>query len=97
MDDTQHTMLGPTVIFAFVIATLMGALFHLFVGGNARRLALFLLAGWIGFALGHLGGKSLGITVFPIGELLIIPAVIGALFTLITAFIFTSERRRSSR
>jgi hypothetical protein len=90
-------MLGPTFVFAFVVATLMGASFHLLIGGNARRLALFLLAGWIGFALGHLGGKSLGITLFPIGELLVIPAVIGALFTLVMAFIFTSERRRSSR
>ena len=75
----------------------MGALFHLIVGGNARRLALFLLAGWIGFALGHMAGKSLGISLFPIGELQIVPAVTGALFALITAFIFTSERRRSSR
>ena len=90
-------MLGPTFIFAFVIATLMGATFHLIVGGNARRLALYLLAGWIGFALGHMGGKSLGISVFPIGELQIVPAVVGALFTLIAAFIFTAERRRSSR
>ena len=90
-------MLGPTFVFAFVVATLMGATFHLIVGGNARRLALFLLAGWIGFALGHLGGKSLGISVFPIGELQIVPAVVGAIFTLVAAFIFTAERRRSSR
>lgn len=90
-------ILGPTFVFAFVIATMMGALFHFIVGGNARRLALFLLAGWIGFALGHIGGGTLGISFFPIGELRIVPAVLGAFFTLIAARIFTSERRQSSR
>jgi hypothetical protein len=90
-------MLGPTTVFAFVIATLIGALFHLIVGGNARRLALFLMAGWAGFLLGHMGGKSLGIERFTVGELNIIPAVMGSLFMLAAALIFTSERRRSSR
>ncbi|MDQ7035170.1 MAG: hypothetical protein Q9P01_10145 [Anaerolineae bacterium] len=65
-------ILGPTFVFAFVIATMMGALFHLIVGGNARRLALFLLAGWIGFALGHIGGGTLGISFLPIGQLRIV-------------------------
>lgn len=90
-------MLGPMVVFSFVVATLMGALFHFIMGGNARRLALFLMAGWVGFALGHMAGKSLGIAFFPIGELRIVPAIIGALFMLFVALIFTSERRRSSR
>jgi uncharacterized membrane protein YeaQ/YmgE (transglycosylase-associated protein family) len=90
-------MLGPTFVFAFVVATLIGSLFHLIVGGNARRLALFLIAGWVGFVLGHLGGKSLGIAFYAVGELYIVPATIGSLFALIAAWIFTSERRRSSR
>lgn len=90
-------MLGPTTVFAFVVATLIGALFHLIVGGNARRLALFLMAGWAGFLLGHMGGKSLGFEGFAVGELHFIPAVIGSLFMLVATLIFTSERRRSSR
>ena len=92
MRDWQHTMLGPLFVFAFTVATLIGASFHLIFGGDARRLALFLLAAWIGFALGHTAGQSFGIALFSIGELSIIPAVIGAVFSLIMVLIFTSER-----
>lgn len=97
--DWQATMPGPVFVFAFVIATLIGASFHFIFGGDARRLALFLLAAWIGFALGHAAGNSFEITLMPIGELRIIPAIIGALFTLFSVLIFTAERRqaRSSR
>lgn len=88
-------MPSPIFVFAFVTATLIGAAFHFIFGGDARRLALFLLAGWIGFALGHVAGRSFEIAIFTIGELRIVPAIIGALFTLITVLIFTSERRQS--
>lgn len=96
MHDWQHTMLGPVFVFAFTVATLIGASFHLIFGGDARRLALFLLAAWIGFALGHTAGQSFGFDFFSIGELRIVPAVLGALFMVL---IFTTERSqgRSSR
>jgi uncharacterized membrane protein YeaQ/YmgE (transglycosylase-associated protein family) len=88
-------MPSPVFVFAFVVATLMGAIFHFIFGGDARRMALFLLAGWLGFALGQAAGSSFDIAIYPIGELRIIPAIIGALFTLISVLIFTSERRQS--
>jgi hypothetical protein len=99
MRDWQHTMLGPLFVFSFTVATLIGAGFHLVFGGDARRLALFLLAAWIGFWLGHTAGQSFGFELFAIGELRIVPALIGALFTLVMVLIFTSERGqgRSSR
>lgn len=90
-------MPGPLFVFAFVVATLIGAGFHLVWGGNARRLALFLLAGWAGFAIGHFAGQSFAIQLFIIGDLYIATAVIGALFMLIAALIFTSERRQTRR
>ncbi|NOG49440.1 MAG: hypothetical protein HND48_08340 [Chloroflexi bacterium] len=37
-------MPGPGLVFAFALATLYGALFHFIFGGDARRLAVFLLA-----------------------------------------------------
>jgi uncharacterized membrane protein YeaQ/YmgE (transglycosylase-associated protein family) len=94
MFDWQHTMPQPIYVFAFVIATLLGALAHLIRGGGAQRLAVFLLAGWFGFWLGHLAGTTLTIDVFAIGELRIVPAVIGAVFALVVASIFSSGRRR---
>lgn len=99
MRDWQHTMLGPLFVFAFTVATLLGASCHLIFGGDARRLALFLLGAWIGFALGHMAGQSFGISLFSIGDLRIVPAVIGSLFSLMMVLIFTTERGqgRSSR
>lgn len=92
-------MPSPVFVFAFVVATLIGSVFHFIFGGDARRMALFLLAGWIGFALGQAAGNSFDIIIYSIGELRIVPAIIGALFALISVLIFTSERRptRSSR
>lgn len=92
-DDWQATMLGPVFVFAFVVATLIGSVFHFIFGGDARRLAIFLLAAWIGFALGQSAGQSFDVSVVAIGELRIIPAIVGSLFTLFSVLIFTSDRR----
>lgn len=95
-------MPGPVFVFAFVIATLMGAIFHFIFGGDARRLALFLLAAWIGFALGHAAGRTFALPIFApldVGNLNTVTAISGALFTLISVMIFTADRpqARSSR
>lgn len=87
-------MPGTTLTFAFILATLLGALFHLIVGGDARRLALFLLAGWFGFAIGHLVGVALEINIFNIGTLRVLPAGIGSLIALIVALLLTAQRPR---
>ncbi len=79
-------MLGPTVTFAFILATLFGAVFHFIVGGDARRLALFFLAGWIGFALGHILGDMFNINI-AIGSINIVSASVGALVALVVAYI----------
>ncbi|MCB9451625.1 MAG: hypothetical protein H6672_09300 [Anaerolineaceae bacterium] len=87
---------GPTATFGFILATLCGAIFHLIMGGDARRLALFLLAGWVGFLLGHILGGILGITLVTIGMLRVFPAILGALIALVVAQVLTSRRTRSS-
>ena len=87
-------MPGPITTFGFILATLFGALFHLIMGGDARRLALFLLAGWVGFGLGHLLGAVFGINVLNIGTLRIFTASVGAIVALLAAHILTSNRTR---
>lgn len=86
-------MPDPITTFAFILATLFGAVFHLIFGGDARRLALFLLAGWLGFSLGHGTGVLMGINVLNIGTLRVFTASIGALIALGLARFLTSERR----
>lgn len=90
-------MPGPLFVFSFVVATLVGACFHLVFGGNARRLAVFLLAAWVGFALGQIAGQTFSVDVFLVGDLYIVTAVVGALIALAAALIFTSERRQPRR
>lgn len=85
-------MPGPNLTLGFILATLFGATFHLIMGGDARRLALFLLAGWIGFGLGHLIGVVLGINILNIGALRVVTAAFGALLALIVAHFLTSKR-----
>jgi hypothetical protein len=86
---------NPTFTLAFILATLLGAAFHLIVGGDARRLALFLLTGWIGFAVGHFAGVVSGFGILNIGSLRLAPAVIGAVTALVLSYFLTSDRFRA--
>jgi uncharacterized membrane protein YjjP (DUF1212 family) len=90
---------GPSITLGFILATLFGAVFHLIFGGDARRLALFLLAGWIGFGLGHMLGVIFSINILNIGTLRMVAASIGALTALAVAYVLTSNRpgKRVSR
>jgi hypothetical protein len=88
-------MPSPSVTFGFILATLFGASFHLILGGDARRLALFLLAGWLGFALGHIFGVIFALNVFNIGPLHVFSASLGALLALIAARFLTQDLRRN--
>jgi len=85
-------MPDPNFTFAAIIATLCGAIGHLVVGGGARRLTLFILAGWLGFGAGNLLGHSLEIRLFRVGDLNLFTALGGVLFALFLAHIFSSGR-----
>jgi hypothetical protein len=53
-------MTFPALIFGLVVSTLYGAAFHLWQGGGAGRLALYIVLSWIGFWIGHLAASFLG-------------------------------------
>ncbi|MHB8752728.1 MAG: hypothetical protein ACYDBJ_26480 [Aggregatilineales bacterium] len=74
------------------MATLYGAAFHVLAGGDARRLAFFLIAGWLGFALGQMFGVAFGVDVFDIGSLHTASATFAAILALFAARIFTGRR-----
>jgi hypothetical protein len=86
-------MPSPSIALGFILATLYGAAFHLIVGGDARRLAFFLLAGWLGFTLGQVAGVVLGVTIFSIGPLHTFSATLGAVLALSVARLLTGARR----
>ncbi len=74
-----------TWLLAFTLATLYGAGFHVWQGGNARRLALYLMAGWLGFTIGHFAGDALDIHLLQVGALNAFSATIGSLVALAAA------------
>jgi hypothetical protein len=85
---------APGTTFGFILATMFGAVFHLVVGGDIRRLALFLLSAWVGFGLGHMLGAAFGINMLNVGTLRVLAATIGALVALAVAHILTSDKKR---
>jgi hypothetical protein len=71
-----------TLLLSVALATIYGAGFHWWQGGGARRLALYLLAGWLGFALGQVVGNALGLTILMIGPLNFLTATLGSALAL---------------
>ena len=91
-------MPNPVFIFALIIATMYGLGFHLLMGGNARRLALFVATSWFGFWLGQYIGSAFEINLFKIGIIRLLPATLITLALLIFAHLLTSgPSRRASR
>jgi hypothetical protein len=87
---------GPTLTFGFLLATLYGACFHFIMGGDIRRLAVFLLSAWVGFGLGHTLGVTFEIDFMSIGTLRVAAASLGALTALVAAHVLTSHHRATS-
>lgn len=90
---------GPALTFGFMLATLYAMAFHLLLGGGARRLGLFLLMGWFGFAVGHLAGLVFGVSLLKIGPLHFLPATVSAFLMLLVIHGLTAGKpnKRTSR
>jgi len=61
-------LLSPPFVLSALLSTALAALFNLWQGGSTRDLALYLMAGWLGFAVGELLGDWLGLDVLMIGQ-----------------------------
>lgn len=72
----------PAVMFGVLVATLLGALFHLWRGGSILRLLFFIVLSWAGFWIGHFLGRSLNFDILVLGSLQIGAGIIGSLVLL---------------
>ena len=83
----------PTFILGGVLATLYGALFHLWRGGKAGRLLLYLLLSWIGFWGGQLLASYLGLTLFKVGGLQLGAGTAGSALLLLLGYWLSPVKR----
>lgn len=77
------TTAASGLILGFLLATAYGAGFHLLLGGPARRIILYLVASWIGFALGHAVGDLINLNWLRLGAVQLFSASVGAWVALI--------------
>ncbi|MFN2136232.1 MAG: hypothetical protein ACK2UK_09775 [Candidatus Promineifilaceae bacterium] len=74
------------LVLALLLATAYAALFHFLIGGSLRRLILYIIAAWIGFAIGHFLGQVLAVDWLKLGPLYLFSASIGAWITLFGSY-----------
>ena len=83
----------PAITFGFILATLYGAAFHALAGGDVRRMALFMLAAWSGFALGQMLANTLALNILVVGVLHVGPASLCAAGALLLIHLLTRSPR----
>ena len=66
-------------LFGFILATLLGALFHLWRNGGVVRLLLYLVFSWIGFFVGHTIANYFSFNFMSVGPVNIIGGVVGSI------------------
>jgi hypothetical protein len=60
---------SPQLVLAVVIASIYAALYNLVRNGTLRDLLFYLVAAWVGFGLGQIGGLLMGMDWLMVGSL----------------------------
>ncbi|MBT3314360.1 MAG: hypothetical protein HN390_07075 [Anaerolineae bacterium] len=72
----------PSLFLAFLVASLLGALYHLWRGGGPKHILFYLVLAWLGFFAGHFLASWKSWYIYPIGALNLGFAILGALIFL---------------
>jgi hypothetical protein len=73
----------PSLLFAMLIASLYGAVYHLIRNGGPWKLLVYILFSWIGFGLGHGLGNWLELQLLKIGALNLGISTLGSFLTIL--------------
>jgi len=76
----------PGLFLGLVLSSLYGALFHLWRGGHAGRLLLYLILSWLGFWIGQFLGNLMNISFDIIGQLHVVSASLGSIIFLLVGY-----------
>ena len=74
---SQFTL--PSFIFGSLIAWLIGASIHLFLGGKFIRLVFSIIFAWIGFWIGNYFGGLLEIEILKYGQIHYLTSILASL------------------
>ncbi len=86
-------VISPAFTFGLLIATFYGALAHVLLGGDGRRLLALVIASWIGFAIGQGLGQIMGINALAVGPIRVLAASLGSFIaTATTAFLWITRK-----
>jgi hypothetical protein len=86
----------PTVYIGFLIASLIGLVFHALRGGTLGRLMLYLVTAWVAFFLGHGLAALMGWDAGRLGGLNLLPAVVATVIGLLAASLLAGPRDRKA-
>ncbi len=73
-----NKMTLPGFAFGFLLSTLYGVGFHFWRGGNAGKLLVFVMLGWLGFWLGQMAAVLTGLHWISAGPLYVGMATLGS-------------------
>tara|TARA_Y100001934_G_scaffold187543_1_gene221260 strand:+ start:4057 stop:4335 length:279 start_codon:yes stop_codon:yes gene_type:complete len=76
-------MTTPAYLISIILSTLYGSAFHLYMGGTSNKLILYLIASWMGFAIGHNISSSTEASIYAIGPLNAGMATTGSILALV--------------
>lgn len=77
---------ASALILGFLLASAYATAFHFIMGGPLRRIVLYLVVSWVGFAVGQFIGDFLGIDLLKLGALHLLPASIGSWVALLLSW-----------
>lgn len=75
----------PYLLLSLILGAIYGTIFHVWRGKTFKDLAIFMVAGMVGFIIGQALGNLFGFQVFLIGPLHIIEATVTSWITLFVA------------
>ncbi len=75
--------MSPTILFIAILAVATGLIYHLWRGGGFARLILSIVAAGIGMAIGQVVSQFFGWRLIVLGEVQLIPVLIGGLLALV--------------
>ena len=87
------TSTASGLVLGLFLSTAYGAAFHLIMGGPPRKIALYTIAAWIGFIVGHFVGAWFGISLFKLGTIHLFSASIGAWIAIVASWFLGLERQ----